>query len=36
LFLIANQRKNLHLGGAQVFHNLFQGSKTVEPKRRTL
>jgi hypothetical protein len=29
LFLIANQRKNLHLGGAQVFHNLFQGSKTV-------
>ena len=33
LFLIANQRKNLHLGGAQVFHNLFQGSKTVEPKR---
>jgi hypothetical protein len=29
--LIANQMKNLHLGGAQVFQILFQGENLMEP-----
>jgi hypothetical protein len=36
LFLIANQRKNLHLGGAQVFHNLSQGSLCEKKFRYTI
>jgi len=29
LFLIANQRKNLHFGGAQDFHKRFHGSNEI-------
>jgi hypothetical protein len=36
LFFIANQRKNLHFRGAQEFHNLFHGSKMVDPLNKTL
>jgi hypothetical protein len=36
LFFIANQRKNLHCGGAQVFQSLFHGSKVMDPAKRNL
>jgi hypothetical protein len=36
LFLIANQRKNLHFGGAQVFHNLFHGSMGTNPIKKAI
>ena len=34
LFFIANQRKNLHFGGAQVCQSLFHGSKGAEPANK--
>jgi hypothetical protein len=36
LFCMANHKKVLHLGGAQDFQSLFQGSKVMEPKNITL
>ena len=36
LFLIANQRKNLHFGGAQDFHKRFHGSNEMDPMKKAL
>jgi hypothetical protein len=34
LFLIANQRKNLHFWGAQDLQSLFQCSKEIDPQKK--
>jgi ribosomal protein L31 len=34
LFFIANQRKDLHFGGAQDFHKRFHGSNKIEPMKK--